>query len=80
MDGQLVGCNFLGGSVYGRDDYSDFWTAHRTSAPEDRNFQPGQGYVVCHYFPDMVRQAIADARAHLRQQKQLPYIRPGKAE
>lgn len=75
LDGEEVGWAALCGSVYGRDDYSDFWTAHRTSEPEYRNRQPGQSYIVCHYFPGMVAEAIAMARAELRSRKPTPYVR-----
>lgn len=66
-NGHVIGADYLGGSVYRSGDESEFWTAHRTSAPEYRNTleQKAARRVFCHYFPDMVRSAIADARATL---------------
>ena len=45
-----------------------FYTSHRDPDPLNRNStiyraKNGQNHVICHYFPSMVREAIADARA-----------------
>lgn len=34
---------------------------------------------ICHYFPDMVREAIAEARSYIRGMNDLPYIRESAA-
>jgi hypothetical protein len=67
FDGEEIARDSLCGSVYASGETSEFWTAHRTSAPEGRNYQPGQNYVVCHYFPDMVRTACEAAREYIRE-------------
>ena len=58
---------WLCGSVYKSDDYEAFYTDHRTSSAEYRNTlaQKAQRRVICHYFPDMVRIAISEARRRL---------------
>lgn len=70
LNGALIGANSLGGSIYSAGDMSDFWTAHRGSDPMDRNCSimraaRGHNVSICHYFPGMVSEAIADARAWL---------------
>lgn len=57
----------LGGSVYGADSYDEFFKAHRDSDAMNRNCSlmrdaRGANVVICHYFPDMVRNAIRAAR------------------
>jgi hypothetical protein len=75
-DGREVGANSLGGSVYDRRAVDEFWTAHRDRDPMNRNCtimrraykgenNPDAKITICHYFPDMVRQAVADARKTL---------------
>src|SRR5690606_12631955 len=68
LDGIEVGWSSLGGSVYGANEYADFWTAHRDKNPMNRNCsiyrdamraKTGHECTICHYFPDMVREAIA---------------------
>jgi len=66
------GSDYLGGSVYAANEVEQFWTAHRDSDPMNRNCSilrkthpAGPNITICHYFPDMVRQAIAEARALL---------------
>lgn len=66
--GVLVGEDSLWGSVYKRP--SEFFTDHRDSDPMNRNCEPmraakGNNVVICHYFPDMVRTALANARENL---------------
>lgn len=70
LDEQVVGVDYLGGSVYEHDKIADFWTAHRDPDPMNRNSsimrtEKGQNYGICHYFPSMVAEAIKDARTEL---------------
>lgn len=67
VDGEELGSDHLGGSVYYVDRVAEFWTAHRTSSPEYRNTlaQKAQGRCIGHYFPGMVSEAISQARAEL---------------
>lgn len=80
LDGEVIGADSLYGSVYSPDTVADFWTAHRGADPLDRNCSVmraarGENVHVCHYFPDMVRTAIADARDHVRSLPSVPYVR-----
>ena len=68
LDGHTLASDYLSQSIY--ENPSDFWTGHRTSDPMDRNCsimraKRGENVCICHYFPDMVRQAIREARAAL---------------
>jgi len=70
LDGTIIGADLLGGSVYKSGEESDFWTAHRDPDPMNRNCsimraKAGKPVAICHYFPEMVRAAIAEARDHL---------------
>jgi hypothetical protein len=70
LDGVEIASDHLGGSVYYADRISEFWTDHRSPDPMNRNCEAfraryGQNAVVCHYFPDMVREAVRQARATL---------------
>lgn len=68
LNGRTIGEDHLGGSVYGVDEMADFWEAHRTSEPAYRNCSVSgrpAGTVIGHYFPDMVRTAVREARATL---------------
>jgi hypothetical protein len=74
-----VGSDSLGGSVYAAGEVPEFWTAHRDPNPMNRNCSimranhpAGPMVAICHYFPDMVKQAIAEARATLAE---LPTLR-----
>lgn len=75
LDGVEVGSDSLGGSVYAADEVETFWTAHRDPDAMNRNCSimraawrgegnPDAKVSICHYFPDMVRQAVAMARAY----------------
>jgi hypothetical protein len=80
LDGEEIAADSLGGSVYEDGRESEFWTAHRDADPMNRNSSimraaRGHNCVICHYFPDMVRTAIAEAREHIRSQASLPYVR-----
>lgn len=74
VDGQCVANDSLCGSVYDANTVAEFWTAHRDSDPMNRNCsiyrdamraETGHESAICHYFPDMVRIAIGEARKHL---------------
>src|SRR5215831_9043222 len=59
-DGREIGSDSLWGSIYKRAD--DFFSGHRDRDPMNRNCSimraaRGDNVVICHYFPDMVRQA-----------------------
>lgn len=77
LDGEEIAADYLGGSVYAYDDVSDFYTEHRTSDPEYRNTlaQKARGVCIVHYFPDMVRTAISEARAYVRNMSVPPRVR-----
>lgn len=85
LDGQEIGRDSLFGSVYARDSVADFYSDHRSADPMNRNcsaMRAERGNVsIVHYFPSMVSEAIAAARAAIRAQRQLandlPFIREG---
>lgn len=67
IDNLEMGVDHLGGSVYEFGRESEFWTAHRDRDPMNRNCEAmrakrGELACICHYFPDMVKHAIAEAR------------------
>lgn len=77
LDGDVIGRDWLGSSVYAADEVSEFWTAHRLERdPAYRNTLANKArkVCICHYFPDMVRQAIAEARKALHARQAL-YVR-----
>lgn len=65
--GIIVGRDSLWGSVYSNP--REFFEAHRSADPMNRNcslMRAARGDIsICHYFPDMVSTAIADARANV---------------
>lgn len=74
LDGLEIGSDSLGGSVYAASTMADFWTAHRDPNAMNRNCsiyrdamraRTGHDCTICHYFPDMVRIAVAEARKTL---------------
>lgn len=74
--GQLIGEDALGESIYA--DPREFFTAHRDSDPLNRNCSVmraarGDSSAICHYFPDMVREAIRNARRNIAER---PKLRP----
>jgi hypothetical protein len=80
LDGEQIASDHLGGSVYKCDDVPDFWTAHRGPDAMDRNCsimraKRGANVCICHYFPDMVRAAISEARDAVRAMTVPPRIR-----
>jgi hypothetical protein len=83
LDGVLIGADYLGGSVYSASDYKTFTTAHRDPDPMNRNCSimrashpAGPNVSICHYFPDMVRQAVSAARDYLAD---MPHLRGNAA-
>lgn len=68
LDGRQVGSDSLGACSY--RSFEDFYAAHRDPDPLNRNCTiyraaQGENACVCHYFPDMVREAIREARTTL---------------
>jgi hypothetical protein len=63
-DGKVWGRDDLGGCAYERIR-RDFVEAHWRSSVDGRNTlaMKARNTVICHYFPDMVRTAIAEAKA-----------------
>lgn len=64
-DGHEIGTDYLGGCAY--RTVEEFYTGHRDKDPMNRNSSimraaKGNNCAICHYFPDMIAQAIADAR------------------
>ena len=52
----------------------EFYTSHRDADPMNRNSSimraaKGENVAICHYFPGMVSEAIAEARRHLERKK-----------
>lgn len=71
LDEKLIAADYLGSSVYGADEVDSFVTAHRDPDPMNRNCTlmraaRGQNVCICHYFPDMIRQAVDAARYRVR--------------
>lgn len=78
-DCEEIGADYLSGSVYGADEIAEFWQSHRTSPAEFRNSIDRPGICFCHYFPDMVKTALNEARDWLRERHEeaarLPRLR-----
>lgn len=73
-NGNVIASNYLGGSVYAANEVKEFWTAHRDPNAMNRNCSAmraarGGNVSIGHYFPDMVREALAEAR------RALPHVR-----
>lgn len=71
-DGAVLGWDNLGGCAYAST--AEFFHGHRDPDPLNRNCEamrvarggsPDAKVSVCHYFPSMVREAIANARERL---------------
>ena len=62
---KVIGEDSLWGSIYANP--SEFFSDHRDPNPANRNTlaMRDSGRVICHYFPEMVRQALSDARRTL---------------
>lgn len=74
LDDREVGSDALCCCAYRR---GEFQTSHRDRDPMNRNCSlmraaRGGNVVICHYFPDMVRLAVAEARKVLGA---VPYLR-----
>lgn len=74
-DGHELGRNCLGGCAY--RTVEEFYTAHRDPDPMHRNSSVmraamGQNVGIGHYFPNMVSQAIGEARKTLGSLRSLP--------
>ncbi len=72
LNGVVIAEDSLHGSIY--SDPCEFFTDHRSADPMNRNCTimraaRGDNVVICHYFPDMVRTAIAEARTWLASAK-----------
>jgi hypothetical protein len=73
--GNEIAADYLGGSIYANP--RDFFREHRSDDPMNRNCSimraaNGENCAICHYFPDMVRQVVAEARQAL---SSLPRLR-----
>jgi hypothetical protein len=80
LDGEEIGVDYLGGSVYDPETAHEFWTMHRSPDPMHRNcsiMRAKNGGNVCigHYFPDMVSEAIREARKHVAGMRDKPKLR-----
>ena len=69
-DGYAIGRSSLGASIYDAANIQEFWTAHRDPNPVNRNSSimraaHGDNHSICHYFPELVREAITEARKTL---------------
>lgn len=74
-DGVELGSDSLGCCAY--EKVSDFYEDHRDPDPMNRNSSimraaNGDNVVICHYFPGMVAEACAEARATLRRLRTIP--------
>jgi len=69
-----VSWDHLGACAYAT--FLDFVEGHRDSDPMNRNCSvmraARKNAVVCHYFPDMVRTAVAEARQVIADMKSMP--------
>jgi hypothetical protein len=73
--GALLGFSSLGCCAYKSTD--DFVEGHRDPNPMNRNCsimrdKLGSNVSICHYFPDMIREACDEARINLRKLRNLP--------
>jgi hypothetical protein len=69
LNGEEIAADYLCGSVYHFAKVHEFWTAHRDRNPMNRNCsiqREKTGYCIAHYFPDMIREAVREARKALR--------------
>lgn len=74
LDGREVARDVLGCCAY--RTVAEFYTSHRDPDPLNRNCSimraaRGDNVVICHYFPDMVREAVRYARENLSVIKQI---------
>ena len=84
LDGEEIARDSLYGSVYQSENVPDFWQDHRSADPMNRNCtiyraKHGENSCIGHYFPDMVKTAISEARDYLRTLRPVPYVRESAA-
>ena len=68
LDGEMIAWDSLVGSVYATETMNEFWTMHRSPNPMHRNCsirRAKEAVLIGHYFPDMVRTAIREARQYV---------------
>jgi hypothetical protein len=69
-----LGWDSLGGCAY--NSVREFYTSHRDPDPLNRNctaMRAARGNVcICHYFPDMVKQATLSARRQVAARRSIP--------
>ncbi len=76
LDGNEIARDSLSGSVYDSDRVAEFYTDHRGPDPLNRNCSVrGDNVCIGHYFPDMVREAISQARDYVEQMPVPPRMR-----
>lgn len=68
LNGVMIGSDWLCESIY--ESPQEFFSDHRSADAMNRNCslmraERGDNVVICHYFPDMVREAISEAREWL---------------
>lgn len=68
LNGAEIASDWLCGSIYA--DPAEFFSGHRDADPMNRNCSimraaNGDNVMIGHYFPDMVRNAVQEARAWL---------------
>lgn len=71
-DGEELGSDSLGGCAY--DTVREFYESHRDIDPMNRNSSimraaNGERTAICHYFPEMVRNAITQARKTMAERR-----------
>lgn len=69
-NGHVIGVDTLCESSCYAGHENEFFTGHRDTDPMQRNCSvmraaKGENVMICHYFPSMIREAIADARRTL---------------
>ena len=67
-EGRELGSDYLCGNAY--NSVKEFYTSHRDPDPMNRNCsvmraKQGENVCICHYFPDMVAQAVDQARTNM---------------
>lgn len=70
LNGAKIAEDWLGGCIY--ESTADFVEGHRDPDPMNRNSsimraERGDNVAICHYFPDMVRTAVKQAREWIDQ-------------
>ena len=75
-EGEELGSDSLGGCAY--ETVREFYTSHRDADPMNRNCSlmraaRGEKVCICHYFPSMVKEAIAAARETICRRRDVEY-------